>query len=160
MNTALRNVSCVEAYARGIRSMFFIFVSTLKTTVVLTCRHVVAQARRRIRLARQAAIDRARRLALNILRDHDDADEAVAQTLFRMHKGRRTPDRFESYLLRAVQNAALDIVRWRRRCPRRFVDIVSIAEGLEDQSPSPAQQCHGGEMRAAVQSALAALPSK
>jgi RNA polymerase sigma factor (sigma-70 family) len=129
----------------------------LAAAVIRIVKRFIAWLRFRATLPR--IIEHARRHALKMLVDPDDADDAVAQVLFRIQ---RLPFcrlvRPQSYLLRAVHNAALDILRRRKRRLARCVDIAAVADELEDHhSPSLAEQLAGVQLAARVRTALASL---
>jgi len=85
-------------------------------------------------------MERARQRALMIVRDHDDADEAVALVMFRIVRQADFPERFEAYVLCAVRNAALDILRRRARHQATLVDAIAVDEEPEDNSPLASEQ--------------------
>jgi RNA polymerase sigma-70 factor, ECF subfamily len=102
-------------------------------------------------------MERARLRALRILGDQDDADEAVARAMYRIVRRPHKPERFESYLLCAVRNAALDILRQRARRQATSVNIVSVADELEDHSPSAPAQAATAQEASMLHDALTKL---
>jgi RNA polymerase sigma factor (sigma-70 family) len=99
----------------------------------------------------------ARGRALNILKDPDDADDAVARAVFRIQRLPYVPNHLESYLFCAVRNCARDILRERARRLALCVDILAVAGDLEDSSPSPLEHFAGAQRAAMVRGALGDL---
>jgi len=100
----------------------------------------------------------ARRAARAILRDDDDADDAVQEGMLAAWRAidRYDPARpFRPWLMRIVVNAALDA---RRRGRVRHAE--PIAETLESPGLGPDRRAEASLLRAKLDAALAALPER
>lgn len=98
-------------------------------------------------------------IARRILRNEDDARDAVQQGLLRALRGL---DRFDdrsslsTWLYRVVTNAALDIVRARRRCREDPLDAAPPGVAARDADAESA--IIEAEERSQLYAALAAMP--
>jgi RNA polymerase sigma-70 factor (ECF subfamily) len=100
----------------------------------------------------------ARRAARAILRDDDDADDAVQEGMLAAWRAidRYDPARpFRPWLMRIVVNAALDS---RRRS--RVRQAEPIVDSLESGGLSPDRRAEAALLRAKLQAGLAGLPER
>ena len=123
----------------------------------------------------RAVLPRLRRWALARLRDPDDADEAVQETLIRMHRSLASfegQSRLSSWLYRILRNVATDLER--QRAARSAVaearpgpaaaggaapsDVAHTTSSVPSSPPDPVAALHAGRLAAAVRDFLEALP--
>ena len=100
----------------------------------------------------------ARRLALSILGDQDDADDAAQDGFLAAlrHLGRYDPSRpFGPWLLRIVANAASD-----RRRRRKVRHTSALPPDVASGAASPAVEAERGSIHEALRRALAELPER
>jgi RNA polymerase sigma-70 factor (ECF subfamily) len=100
----------------------------------------------------------ARRVARAILRDDDDADDAVQEGMLAAWRAieRYDPARpFRPWLMRIVVNAALD---WRRRGKVRQAE--PIVETLESGGLGPDRMAEAALLREKIDAGLAQLPER
>lgn len=100
----------------------------------------------------------ARRAARAILRDDDDADDAVQEGMLAAWRALERYDRtrpFRPWLMRIVVNAALDA---RRRSRVRQAD--PIAETLESGGLGPDRMAEAALLRSRIDAGLATLPER
>ena len=100
----------------------------------------------------------ARRAARAILRDDDDADDAVQEGMLAAWRAIDRYDRtrpFRPWLMRIVVNAALDA---RRRS--RVRQAEPIAEALESRGLLPDRMAEAALLRTKLDAGLAALPER
>ena len=103
----------------------------------------------------QAAV---RRVARAVTGDEHDADDAAQEAFLSALDRLETYDRkrpFGPWLMRIATNAAIDLLR--RRAVRR---AEPLDEALTASSRSPARDAEHMELRAALATALAALPER
>ena len=100
----------------------------------------------------------ARRISRAILRDNDEADDAVQDAALAAWRAidRYDPNRpFRPWLMRIVVNAALDVRR--RRVVRR---TEPLGEALESAGSAPDQRTEQALLREHLAQGLAALPER
>ena len=100
------------------------------------------------------------RIAYSMLRDHDDTDEVVQETMIRMFRYVRNlkdPEKFPSWAMRVTVN---QVQSWRMKRGRNR--LVELPEGMEPERGAvivgvherdPRQQAIGGEIRAEIEAA-------
>lgn len=106
-------------------------------------------------LRHQAAV---RRVCRSVTGDEHDADDAAQEAFLSALDRLETFDRrrpFGPWLMRIATNAAIDLLR--RRAVRR---TEPLNEALVASSRSPARDAERSELRAALATALAALPER
>lgn len=88
------------------------------------------------RVGRQS-IELAKRVALKILKDADDAADAVQEARVKLHKAKLRGDgSAEAYFLRVVTRCALDALRLRRRSQTRTVELQDFDGWLQYAAPT------------------------
>ncbi len=108
------------------------------------------------------------RIVYSLLRDHDDTDEVVQETLIRVFRYLETlkePERFAAWVMRIAIN---QVQTWRMRRNRtRFYeldDMVEPEEGvvvLSGTSPvNPRDEAARREMRQQIEQAMGTLPDR
>lgn len=109
------------------------------------------------------------RIVYSILHDHDDTDEVAQETLIRIFRyigSLKEPERFASWVMRITIN---QVQTWRvRKGRRQFSEldesldldegVVVVASGSAVRSPR--EQAIQSEVRAEIQTAMAALPDR
>ena len=103
-------------------------------------------------------IVRGRRIARAILRDPDDADDAVVNALFRTECVPHIPNNVGVYFDRAVRTSAYDIQRRRLRSATLSLEEVLLTYDLYDDSLSPEDELIAAEYTSLVHEAMAQLP--
>lgn len=105
---------------------------------------------------------RAHRVALRILRDHDDAADALQVAFFRLHvrlKRFRGESRFSTWLTRIVINAAIDGLRARQRRRTVPTDPSELRAPHPDSAIlQPVDAAIRGELRERLADLLDRLP--
>ena len=108
------------------------------------------------------------RVAYSMLRDHDDTDEVVQESLVRIFRHipqLKDPDRFSSWAMRVIVN---QVQTWRMKMSRRRLyelsDEVEPEEGVViltgNQGGNPREEAQRREMRAEIEQAMAQLPNR
>lgn len=136
--------------------------------VTLSDRDLVALAQGGEELAFEELVrryrSRAYRVALRILRDHDDADDALQSAFFRMHvrlKRFRGDSRFSTWLTRIVINASIDGLRSRQRRQTVATDPFEIRASHPDSAqPQPVDAAIQGELRERMAHLLDQIPER
>jgi RNA polymerase sigma-70 factor (ECF subfamily) len=105
------------------------------------------------------------RIAMGIIGNHEDAEEATQQTFLRVHQhlpGFQRSAKFTTWLTRIAINEALQIIR--RRRPTVSMDDPQIAgeesmpKQLRDWHDDPAEICDKNQLREIVERAIQSLP--
>ena len=111
--------------------------------------------------------DAAYGLALRFLGSREAAEDATQEAMIRAYRGIRSfrGERFRSWLLSIVANAARDELRRRKRRPQRSLDAARDdpdAPSIDppDRGPSPEAEAERGELRRALERALLELPEQ
>jgi len=100
------------------------------------------------------------RVAVHMMRNHEDADDVVQETFLRAY---RALDRFRgdasmgTYLYRTVTNVCLNRLRARDRA-RRFLGLLSWHG--QKSSPPPSRELLASEATEVVRAAVGSLPPK
>ncbi|HOE97371.1 MAG TPA: RNA polymerase sigma factor [Candidatus Sumerlaeota bacterium] len=108
------------------------------------------------------------RIAYSMLRDHEDTDEVVQESLIRMFRyigNLKDPERFASWVMRITVN---QVQTWRMRKNRRR--LYEMDEGLEPeqgaivlsgtQGGNPREEAIRREIRREIEQAMAGLPDR
>ena len=111
--------------------------------------------------------DAAYGLALRFLGSCEAAEDATQEAMIRACRELRSfrGERFRSWLLSIVANAARDELRRRKRRPQRSLDAArdgsdSLPIDPPDPGPSPEAEAVRGELRRALERALLELPEQ
>lgn len=108
------------------------------------------------------------RIAFSMLRDHDDTDEVVQETLMRLFrhiKNLKEPERFAAWTMRIAVN---QVQTWRvKKGRQRFYEFNSELEPEDgviifsgSQGGSPCDEAQRKEMRHEIEQAMADLPDR
>ncbi len=108
------------------------------------------------------------RIVYSQLRDHDDTDEVVQETLIRIFRyihALKEPERFSSWTMRIAVN---QVQTWRMKKGRRrhfeVSDSVELEDGVVDlgfpAGPTPRDEAIRSEMRDEIEQAVATLPDR
>lgn len=109
---------------------------------------------------------RLQKIALRITQNHEDAEDAVQDSLLRayMHiKNFQENSTFSTWLTRIVMNSALMIRRKNRNVRQLFTDTpswngeLSLPLEIRDHSPNPEQRCAESERRRILRLAVSKL---
>ena len=104
--------------------------------------------------------DRMIRSVWRIVRDPDDADDALQEALAtiwkRLGRIRQHPNP-HALILKICVNSAYDVLRRKSR-RRRHEELKEISNTIPDPAPSPAQQVVGRENREEIFEAIGRLP--
>jgi RNA polymerase sigma factor (sigma-70 family) len=115
------------------------------------CCHLLPRDPTWLRVELPCLIVRMRRRALRIVHDPDDADDAVSLALLKTEREPYLPQDVEAYLLSAVKNAALDILRSRAR------SASGVWKEIQDDPPPPEEQSIRAEEAGILGAALSGL---
>ncbi len=106
-------------------------------------------------------------LALRFLGSREAAEDATQEAMIRAYRGIGSfrGERFRSWLLSIVANAARDELRRRKRRPQRSLDEARDdpdAPSIDppDRGPSPEAEAERGELRRVLERALLELPEQ
>ena len=105
--------------------------------------------------------DRLYRLALNLLHDPDEAEDAVQEAFISLTRGIADFEgrsQLGTWLYRVTYNAALQRLRRAQRPQRSVSDDSAAAERLEDPSAGPEERLDAAELRRRLDAAMATLP--
>ncbi|HEY8120053.1 MAG TPA: sigma-70 family RNA polymerase sigma factor [Myxococcota bacterium] len=103
-------------------------------------------------------------LLSRMLRDRDDAEDAVQETFLNLHRHGhrfRSESRFSTFVYRVAVNAALNRRRSQGRRRARLDELANgqaIGQALPSSPRGPEDAMGGGEVRERVQRCLQALP--
>lgn len=104
-------------------------------------------------------VARMRTIAHALLRDPDDAEDAVAMALMRTERTPYIPNNFAAYMDRAVRTSAYDIQRKRLRSRTISLEDILVDYDLYDDSPSPEDEVVRTEYEFIVREAVTKLSS-
>jgi RNA polymerase sigma-70 factor (ECF subfamily) len=103
------------------------------------------------------------RLAYRITGNRQDAEDVVQETFIKVHHNRTRFDeraQMSSWLHRIATNAAIDLLRKRRRQRADVQDALEDHAALAINDPDPERRAWGGEINERVRTALERLSAK
>ena len=103
--------------------------------------------------------------ARNMLGNANEAEDIFQETFLRVHQNRlryKTGAQFRPWIYRIAANLCYDRLRWWKRRPAASLeaDEAHLSERVPSSAPTPDSAARRAELRRALDSAIALLPTK